>query len=86
MAKSGRTNLWFAWFARSFACLAVLLSPTATPFTIHGDPVDTDFFRFGVGMSFVMAQGRSGFFYYERLISRERFSQNSLALGIRLEF
>jgi outer membrane autotransporter protein len=63
-----------------------LFDPTATPFTIHGDPVDTDFFRFGVGMSFVMAQGRSGFFYYERLISRERFSQNSLALGIRLEF
>ena len=28
----------------------------------------------------------SGFFYYERLIGRERFSQNSLALGIRLEF
>jgi len=37
-------------------------------------------------MSFVMTHGRSGFFYYERLISRERFSQNSLALGIRLEF
>jgi hypothetical protein len=33
-----------------------------------------------------MTKGRSGFFYYERLISRERFSQNSLALGIRLEF
>ena len=56
------------------------------PFTIKGDPIDTDFFRFGVGMSFVMAKGRSGFFYYERLLSRERFSQNSLALGIRIEF
>jgi len=63
-----------------------LFDPAATPFTIHGDPIDTDFFRFGVGMSFVMTKGRSGFFYYERLISRERFSQNSLALGIRLEF
>jgi outer membrane autotransporter protein/uncharacterized repeat protein (TIGR01451 family) len=63
-----------------------LYDPTGTPFTIHGDPVDTDFFRFGVGMSFVMTHGRSGFFYYERLISRDRFSQNSLALGIRLEF
>jgi outer membrane autotransporter protein len=63
-----------------------LHDPTGTPFTLHGDPIDTDFFRFGLGMSFVMAKGRSGFFYYERLISRERFSQNSLALGIRLEF
>ena len=63
-----------------------LYDPTATPFTIHGDEVDSDFFRFGVGMSFVMTHGRSGFFYYERLISRERFSQNSLAFGLRLEF
>jgi hypothetical protein len=66
--------------------LRFLFDPTNTAFTIHGDPIDTDFFRFGIGMSFVMAKGRSGFFYYERLISRERFSQNSLALGIRLEF
>jgi outer membrane autotransporter protein/uncharacterized repeat protein (TIGR01451 family) len=63
-----------------------LADPLGTPFSIEGDPIDTDFFRFGVGMSFVMTKGRSGFFYYERLISRERFSQNSLALGIRLEF
>jgi uncharacterized repeat protein (TIGR01451 family) len=63
-----------------------LYDPTATPFKVTGDPVDTDFFRFGIGMSFVMTHGRSGFFYYERLISRERFSQNSLAFGIRLEF
>lgn len=63
-----------------------LFDPTATPFTITGDPVDSDFFRFGIGMSFVMTHGRSGFFYYERLISRERFSQNSLAFGLRLEF
>lgn len=63
-----------------------LFDPTSTPFTIHGDDIDSDFFRLGAGMSFVMAKGRSGFFYYERLIGRERFSQNSLALGIRLEF
>jgi uncharacterized protein with beta-barrel porin domain len=63
-----------------------LFDPTGTPFTIQGDPIDTDFFRFGLGMSFVLTHGRSGFFYYERLVSRERFSQDSLALGIRLEF
>ncbi|MEO7252240.1 MAG: autotransporter domain-containing protein, partial [Arenimonas sp.] len=63
-----------------------LYDPTATPFTITGDAVDSDFFRFGVGMSFVMTHGRSGFFYYEKLLSRERFSQDSLAIGLRLEF
>jgi outer membrane autotransporter protein len=63
-----------------------LYDPTGTPFTIHGDPIDEDFFRLGLGMSFIMAKGRSGFFYYEHLIGRERFSQNNLALGIRLEF
>jgi outer membrane autotransporter protein len=63
-----------------------LFDPTGTPFTIQGDRIDSDFFRFGLGMSFVMTKGRSGFLYYERLISRERFSQDSLALGIRLEF
>ena len=25
MAKSGRTNLWFAWVTRSFACMAALV-------------------------------------------------------------
>ena len=63
-----------------------LYDPTGTPFTIHGDPIDEDFFRLGLGMSFIMAKGRSGFFYYEHLIGRERFSQDNLALGIRLEF
>ena len=63
-----------------------LYDPTATPFTITGDAVDSDFFRFGIGMSFVMTHGRSGFFYYEKLLSRERFSQDSLAFGLRLEF
>jgi outer membrane autotransporter protein len=63
-----------------------LYDPTGTPFTIHGDPIDEDFFRLGLGMSFIMAKGRSGFFYYEHLIGRERFSQNNLAIGIRLEF
>jgi len=63
-----------------------LADPSAASFKLQGDPIDTDFFRFGVGMSFIMTHGRSGFFYYERLISRERYSQNSLALGIRLEF
>ena len=53
---------------------------------VHGEPVDSDFFRLGFGMSFVFTHGRSGFFYYERLLGRDRITQNNLALGLRLEF
>jgi outer membrane autotransporter protein len=63
-----------------------LYDPTATPFTITGDKLDTDFFRFGLGLSMVLTHGRSGFFYYEKLIGRDGISQDSLALGLRIEF
>jgi uncharacterized protein with beta-barrel porin domain len=63
-----------------------LYDPTATGFTVTGDEIDSDYFRFGVGLSFVMTHGRSGFFYYEKILSRERMSQYSLTLGLRLEF
>jgi uncharacterized protein with beta-barrel porin domain len=60
--------------------------PTGTPFVIEGAPVDRDFFRLGLGLSMVFAQGRSGFFYYERHLSRDGVSQDNLALGLRIEF
>ncbi len=63
-----------------------LYDPTATPFTITGDKLDTDFFRFGLGLSMVLTHGRSGFVYYEKLIGRDGFSQDNLALGLRIEF
>ena len=63
-----------------------LYDPTKTMFSVHGEPVDSDFFRLGFGMSFVFTHGRSGFFYYERLLGRDRITQNNLALGLRLEF
>ena len=63
-----------------------LYDPTATPFTITGDKLDTDFFRFGLGLSMVLTHGRLGFFYYEKLIGRDGISQDNLALGLRIEF
>ena len=53
---------------------------------VRGDAIDTDYFRFGLGLSMVLAQGRSGFFYYEHLLGRDGISQWNLALGLRLEF
>lgn len=63
-----------------------LHDPTGTPMVLSGDPLDTDYFRIGLGMSMVLTKGRSGFFYYERLLGRDRTSQYNLALGLRMEF
>ena len=63
-----------------------LYDPTATPFKVTGDALDTDFFRLGVGMSMVLTRGKSGFFYYEKLLGRDGISQDNLALGLRIEF
>jgi len=63
-----------------------LNDPSSTPISFKGDVRDTDFFRLGVGMSMVMAHGRSGFFYVEDLVGRSGYSQYNLALGLRIEF
>ena len=63
-----------------------LHDPTATPMVITGDPLDTNYFRLGLGLSMVLTGGRSGFFYYERLAGRDGESQWNLALGLRMEF
>lgn len=53
---------------------------------IVGDPVDSNFFKLGAGMSFILANGRSGFIYYERLEGLQRISKYNLSLGLRIEF
>lgn len=63
-----------------------LNDPTGTPILLRGDELDTDYFRIGLGMSMVLTKGRSGYFYYERLMGKDRTSQYNLALGFRMEF
>ena len=63
-----------------------LNDPTATAMVVTGDPLDTDYFRLGLGLSMVLTGGRSGFFYYEHLAGRDGESQWNLALGLRMEF
>lgn len=60
--------------------------PTGSAMVVRGDPLDTDYFRFGLGLSMVLTRGRSGFFYYEHLVGKDGMSNFSLALGLRLEF
>ena len=57
-----------------------------SPTVFVGDPVDQNFFKVGLGMSFVMTHGRSGFFYYDRLFGAERLSKSNIGVGIRIEF
>lgn len=63
-----------------------LHDPTGSAMLITGDPLDTDYFRLGLGLSMVLTKGRSGFFYYERLVAKDGQSQYSLAVGLRMEF
>ena len=60
--------------------------PTGSAMLVSGDPLDTNYFRLGFGLSMVLTRGRSGFFYYERLTGMNGMSQDNLALGFRMEF
>ncbi len=60
--------------------------PTQTVISVDGDPMDTQYFRVGVGLSMVLAHGRSGFFLYDYMVGRDGQSQENFAIGIRIEF
>lgn len=60
--------------------------PTGSAMLLRGDPLDTNYFRLGLGLSMVLTRGRSGFVYYERLAGMNGMSQDNLALGFRMEF
>ena len=63
-----------------------LLSDPTILLTSNGDSLDSNSFRLGLGASFVLTGGRSGFIFYEKMLGNNRTSQDSLALGIRIEF
>ncbi len=60
--------------------------PTNTLISIDPGSVDTDYFNLGLGLSGIFANGRSAFLYYEHRAGQADFSQDSLALGVRIEF
>ncbi len=60
--------------------------PTNSSIIIDGDEIDSDFLNIGLGLSAVFANGRSGYLYYEHVAGKDRISQGSLALGVRIEF
>jgi outer membrane autotransporter protein len=60
--------------------------PTRTPIVIPGERVDPDYFNLGFGLSAILPNGKSGFIYYEHRAGERRLTQDSIALGLRLEF
>lgn len=60
--------------------------PTGTPILVLGDDLDNNYLRIGLGLTFVLTEGRSGFINYERLAGRSGISQEMLSLGFRWEF
>jgi outer membrane autotransporter protein len=63
-----------------------LADPNGTPFSLSGEEIDTDYFRMSLGLSVIMARGRSGFVIYERTLGRDGFDQDNLGFGVRIEF
>ncbi len=63
-----------------------IYDPSHTPIHITGDATDSNWFRLGLGLSGVFAQGRSAFILYERTLQRSGLSQYNVSVGLRLEF
>jgi uncharacterized protein with beta-barrel porin domain len=64
----------------------LLDDPTNTPILVTGEPLDSSFFRVGVGLSLVLTGGRSGFVLYEKMLGRDGMEMDNLTLGFRMEF
>lgn len=68
------------------ATMRFVHDPNGTPILVPSEPVDTGYANFGLGLSGVFGNGRSGFLYYERRAGQRDLSQDSLAAGVRIEF
>ncbi len=60
--------------------------PTGTRFVQLGDDIDTNTFNVGFGLSALWPGGRSAYLAYERLLSAAGLTQNTLSVGVRIEF
>jgi outer membrane autotransporter protein len=60
--------------------------PTSTVFLQTGDEIDSDVVNVGLGLSALWPGGRSAFVQYERLMSASQLSQDTLSIGVRIEF
>lgn len=60
--------------------------PSQTVFEIQGNPRDNNYINLGLGSTVVLANGTSGYLFYETRQMHEFVSQDWLKLGVRFEF
>ncbi len=63
-----------------------LADPSGTRFIQLGDDIDTNTFNVGFGLSALWPGGRSAYLAYERLVGASGLTQNTLSVGVRVEF
>jgi outer membrane autotransporter protein len=54
--------------------------------TVKTNGPDRDYFNLGAGVSATFKRGMSTFFYYEAVLGRNNFTNNSFTAGLRFEF
>ena len=54
--------------------------------TVKTNGPDRDYFNLGAGVSATFKRGTSAFFYYEAVLGRNNFTNNSFTAGLRFEF
>ncbi len=60
--------------------------PTQTSFSLNTDSLDKDYFNLRLGISAQFAEGRSGYFYYQKLLGYDDLDVDSFSAGLRMEF
>ena len=67
-------------------CNSGATDPTATSFAVTSDDPDDSFFRWGLGVSAVLANGVAMFVDYDAVASLDTVSYGEFTIGVRYEF
>lgn len=60
--------------------------PARIPFALATDNLDSDFFRFGLGLGAQFANGRTAYITYEAALGMNNYREQSVNAGVRLAF
>ena len=60
--------------------------PSQTSFSLNTDRPDSNYFNLRLGVSAQFAKGRSGYFYYRKLLGYDNLDVDSFSAGLRFEF
>ena len=60
--------------------------PSRTGFALNTDDLDKSYFNLRLGVSAQFGQGRSGYFYYRKLLGYRNVDIDAFPAGLRFEF